>query len=136
MAKWITIKKEKEAKVTMYMMIQFRSILGMKRFIRRHGGLTKRHLNYQRNVFSSTALIMTPTSQKLAKKLFLMTLEKRKFFIDFKNKLAIMNSHINRIQQKFIERKFYRDAKIEMLKLYWKHILAWFVKKGFEEGAS
>ena len=71
--------------------------------------------------------MITPMSQKLAEKPFLLTLEKRKFFFDFREKLMIMKSHIKRIQQKFIDRKIYRDAKIEMLKLYWTQVLAWFV---------
>ena len=118
------------------MLVQFRSILGVKRIIRRYGGLTRRHQNYLRNALSSAALIITPVSQQLASKPFLLTLEKRKFFIDFKDKLMIMNSHIQRIQQKFIDRAIFRDAKIEMLKLYWTHVLAWIIKQGCKCGNS
>ena len=73
--------------------------------------------------------MMTPVSLKLAKKSFVLALEKRMFFVDFKDKLMIMLGHIKRIQQKFIDRTIYREAKIEMLKLYWTQTLAWFVSK-------
>ena len=43
-----------------------------------------------------------------------------------------MNGHISYIQQKFVDRKIFRDAKIEMLKLYWTQVLAWFVERGCE----
>ena len=72
--------------------------------------------------------------KKWAKERLLAALEKRKLFIDFKQKLGIMNSHISFIQKKFINRKVYRDAKIEMLKLYWKQILGWFFKKSCDIG--
>ena len=65
-----------------------------------------------------------------------MVLEKQKLFIDFKQKLDIMNGHICFIQKKFIDRKVYRDAKIYMLKLYWEQILGWFFKKSCEIGDS
>ena len=109
------------------MLIKIKSMLGIKRILRKHGGMTRKHQSYIRNKLSSSALMMTPMSLKLAKKPFLLTLEKRKFLFDFKDKLLIMNSHIKRIQQKFIDRTIYREAKIEMLKLYWTQTLAWFV---------
>lgn len=79
------------------MLITLKSVLGVKRLIRKYGGLTKRHRNYQRNALSSAALIITPISQQLANQVFLFALEKNKLFIDFKEKLVIMNSHIQRI---------------------------------------
>ena len=97
LAKWVQFNKDRHARISMWMLIQLKSILSCKRLIRRYGGLTKRHLQYQRNALSSAAFIITPISQKLAKKPFLLALEKKKLFIDFKDKLAIMNSHIKRI---------------------------------------
>ena len=62
----------------------------------------------------------------------LLALEKYQFKVDFTEKLSIMNSHISYIQQKFMDRKIYRDAKLEVLKLYWTQVLGWFVRKGCE----
>ena len=67
----------------------------------KHGGATKRHLNYHRNTFSSSALMITPMSQIYAKRPFLLTFEKRKFYLDFDEKLMICVGHIKRIQKKF-----------------------------------
>ena len=62
----------------------------------------------------------------------LLALEKRKFFLDFREKLIVMNGHVKYMQQKFINRKLYRETKVEMLKLYWTQVLAWFVRRGCE----
>lgn len=39
----------------------------------------------------------------------------------------IMTSHVIRIQRKFKEQRIYREAKIDMLKLYWTQVLGQFV---------
>ena len=38
------------------------------------------------------------------------------------------------MQTKFRNRNIFREAKVEMLKLYWDLILKWFVNAGIDNG--
>lgn len=68
-----------------------------------------------------------PFVEKKARELVLVLLENRKFVFDFKAVFLIMRGRVSFIQNKFIDRRIFRDAKVEMLKLYWAKNLSWFV---------
>ena len=55
-------KKEKRAYNIKLLTVCFKMKLSCKRWKNRHGGAAKRHLNYHRNVFASSALMITPMS--------------------------------------------------------------------------
>ena len=136
LAKYFKIVKDRKTRESAINFGQLKIRLGFKIWLLRHGGLALRLNNYHRNALSSSALMITPMSQILAKKPVLLALEKRKFYLDFKKTLIITNKLIKRIQKKFIDKLFYREAKLEMLKLYWTQCLAWFVQKGCDKKDS
>ena len=94
---------------------------------KKHGTLARKHNNYVRNALTNQSLAMMPFVEKKARELVLVLLENRKFVFDFKEVFLIMRGRVSFIQNKFIDRRIFRDAKVEMLKLYWGKVLSWFV---------
>ena len=128
--------KALQAKTSIYMMVQCMLKLTLKKRMRKFAGLTRKHTDLIRDSFVMNQLISTHATQVSAQKAMLLVLEKKKFTYDFKNLFMVMRARVSFIQEKFIDRCVFRDAKDEMLKLYWTKVLAWFVQKGCEMNNS
>ena len=53
-------------------------------------------------------------------------------YANFSKKLSALYENVFFMQNKFRNRMFYREAKVEMLKDYWDQVLKWFVNEGIE----
>ena len=103
----------------MFLMMRCKTTFHLLMKGKKHGTLARKHNNYVRNTFTNHSLVMMPIMEKKAREPVLVLLENRKFVFDFKEVFLIMRERVSFIQNKFIDRRIFRDAKVEMLKLYW-----------------